>query len=77
MIMNTANFTFDEVNLMCIYNTGNRQGLISALREMRGFLETDETELRELTDSALSKLETMSDAEFEALELMPDFSEES
>ena len=73
--MNTANFTFDEVNLMCIYNTGNRQGLISALQEMRGFLETDETELRALTDSALSKLGAMSDAEFNTLELVPDFGE--
>lgn len=74
--MNTANFTFDEVNLMCIYNTGNRQGLISALREMCGFLEPDETELSELTDSVLSKLEVISDTEFDALELMPDFGEE-
>lgn len=70
------NFTFEEINLMCIYNgTGTRQGLISALREMSGFLESDETELRSLTDSALTKLEAMSDAEFEALDLTPDFGE--
>jgi hypothetical protein len=66
-------FTFDELNLMCIYNTGTRQGLIDALTEMRGYLEADETELKELTDSALGKLRHMVDAEFEALDLFPDF----
>jgi hypothetical protein len=60
---------------MCIYNTGSRTGLIEALNEMRGHLEPDETELRELTDSALGKLQAMSDAEFAELELFPDFDE--
>ena len=69
------NFTFEEMNLMCIYNTGSRTGLIEALNEMRGHLEPDETELRELTDSALGKLQAMSDAEFAELELFPDFDE--
>ena len=43
------NFTFEEMNLMCIYNTGSRTGLIEALTEMRGYLTPEETELRELT----------------------------
>ena len=68
-----GNFTFEEINLMCIYNTGSRTGLIDALTEMRGELSPEETELRELTDSALSKLRTMSDAELAELELYPDF----
>ena len=33
-----GNFTFEEMNLMCIYNTGSRTGLIDSLREMRGEL---------------------------------------
>ena len=68
-----GNFTFEEMNLMCIYNTGGRTGLIDSLREMRGELSPEETELRELTDSALGKLQAMSDAEFAELELYPDF----
>ena len=60
------------MNLLCIYNTGSRGGLIEALTEMRGELSLEETEL---TDSALSKLQAMSDAEFAELELFPDFSE--
>ena len=55
-----GNFTFEEMNLMCIYNTGSRTGLIDSLREMRGELSPEETELRELTDSALTKLCAMS-----------------
>ena len=70
-----GNFIFEEINLMCIYNTGSRTGLIEALNEMRAHLERDETELRELTDSALGKLQAMSDAEFAELELFPDFDE--
>lgn len=70
-----GNFTFEEMNLMCIYNTGSRAGLIEALTEMRGELSPEESELRELTDSALSKLRAMNDAEFGELELYPDFDE--
>ena len=72
-LIDMGNFTFEEMNLMCIYNTGSRTGLIDSLREMRGELAPEETELRELTDSALGKLQAMSDAEFAELELYPDF----
>ncbi len=71
--MNTGNIAFEEMNLMCIYNTGSRIGLIESLTEMRGHLAPDETELLELTNSALDKLRTMTDAEFDELELFPDF----
>ena len=71
--------TFEEQNLLCIYNGaggGIRAGVIAALTEMRGYLEPDEDELRTLTDSALSKLGRMTDAEFAALDLFPDFETE-
>ena len=69
--------SFEERNLVCIYNSsGNRKGTMDALIEMRRYLGQDETELQELTDSALIKLESMSDADFEALELFPDFDQE-
>lgn len=66
-------FTYEEQELMSIYDPGTREGLIANLEEMRGYLEPDEDELRELTDSALEKLRGISDAEYEQLELMPDF----
>ena len=70
------NITFEEQQLMSLYNTGTRTGLIAALEEMRGYLAADETELRELTDSAIAKLRRMSDAEYDALDLFPDFEKE-
>ena len=66
-------FTFDEINLMCIYNTGARAGLIQELTVMRGYLEPDEDELRALTDSTLQKLGEITDEQFAELELVPDF----
>jgi hypothetical protein len=69
-------FTNDEINLMCIYNTGTREGLIAELTQMRGYLGAEETELLALTDSTLGKLRNMSDEEYAALDLFPDFEKE-
>ncbi len=69
-------FTFDEINLMCIYNTGSRTGLMDALTEMRKELAPDEDALLSLTDSTLEKLGRMSDTDFDTLELYPDFDDE-
>jgi hypothetical protein len=66
-------FNNDEINLMCIYNTGTREGLIAELEQMRSYLGAEETELLALTDSALGKLRAMSDEEYAALDLFPDF----
>ncbi len=70
------NFSNDEMNLMCIYDTGTRTGLIKALTEMRGELGADEADLRRLTDSTIEKLSAMTDEEFETVELYPDFDDE-
>ena len=70
------NFTNDELNLMCIYDTGTRIGLMDALATMKEQLEPDENELRAMTDSALKKLEAMTDDEYSQLELFPDFDDE-
>ena len=67
------NFTYEEINLMALYNTGNRERLMEVLTEMRRYLTWSEAELRDLTDSTLDKLTGMTDAEFDALELYPDF----
>ena len=67
------NFTYEEINLMALYNTGNRERLIEVLTEMRSYLTWSEVELRDLTDSTLDKLAGMTDAEFDALELYPRF----
>ena len=69
--------TFEEKNLVCIYSGGGtRQGAITALEDMRRYLEADEDELRTLTDSALDKLRRMDDEQYAALDLIPDFDPE-
>ena len=62
-----------EQQLMAIYNTGTRLGLIQALNDMRTYLDDDQPELMEATDSAIAKLNAMTDAEYESLDLIPDF----
>lgn len=66
-------FTNEEMNLMCIYNSGSRTDLIAALSALQEHLDADEVELLRLTDSVILKLTKLSDEAFEALELVPDF----
>ena len=68
-------FSYEEMQLMALYSPGSREGLIEALKEMRSYLEADEEELRELTDSTITKLRVIDDEAFAALELYPDFAE--
>jgi len=56
--------TVEETNLICIYNTGTREGLLEELSEMQTHLEEDETELIELTKSVVNKITIMNDDEF-------------
>ena len=68
-------FSNDEINVMCIYDTGSREGLIGTLQEMREYLDPDQTELRADMDSCVKKLKTMTDEQYAALAetLVPDF----
>ena len=69
--------TFEEKNLVCIYSgSGTRRGTITALEDMRRYLEPDETELLSLTNSALDKLRIMDDEQYNALDLILDFEPE-
>lgn len=60
-------FTTEEMTLICLYDTGNRAGTIHELRDMLRHLMPDETELRQLTESAIAKLESMTDTAFDTL----------
>lgn len=70
-----SKFTVEEMNLICIYNTGSRLGLLSELTQMKAHLEKDETELLRLVQSVMDKVTAMSDDEFESIteELITDF----
>ena len=60
-------FTVEETNLICIYNTGTREGLLDELSEMQTHLEQDETELIELTKSVIDKVSAMSNDDFDSI----------
>lgn len=57
-------FTIEEINLMCIYDTGTRQGLMDALKAMYSDLLSEEAELRQLTENVLARLDGMTDDEY-------------
>ena len=59
------NFTVEEINLMCCFNTSSRKRLIVTLNDA-------DSEIAELMYKTIRKLESMSDAEFEELYIMPD-----
>ena len=69
-------FSNDEMNLICIYDTGTRTGLIDAMSEMKKELAEEEIELCDMTDSAINKLKAMTDEEYEEMEFYPDFDDE-
>lgn len=69
-------FTFDQTNLICIYNTGTRVGLISELAVMQTHLESEDAELAALTNFALSMLHAMSDENLDEFVLIPDLDDE-
>ena len=54
--------------LMMLYNTGTRQGLVQELRLMQCYLMPDETALWELSEQVIEKLKLLTDAEFVGLE---------
>ena len=60
-------FTVEETNLICIYNTGSREDLISELSKMQTHLQKEETELLELTHLVISKVDAISDEDFDSL----------
>ena len=70
-------FTIEEINLMCIYDTGTRQGLMDALKAMYSDLLPEEAELRQLTENVLARLKGMTDDEYAQMQesLIPAYDE--
>ena len=58
---------------MCIYDTGSRMGLLFELHDVASYLSEEDQELSVLIRSTIEKLCNMTDAEYDLLELYPDF----
>ena len=68
--------TYEEEQLIALYNLNDtRSGAIYELEVMRESLGPEDADLLALTDSAITKLKSMSDEDFAGLDLIPDFSE--
>ena len=64
------NFTVEEINLMCCYYSSRRKLLLVDMK--CDSLNDVDGEIAELMYKTVRKLESMSDAEFEELYIMPD-----
>jgi hypothetical protein len=60
-------FTAEEMNLMCIYDTGSRTALMGDLET--GLRDVYEPEMKEIFGSTLEKLAGMTDEEYSAVNL--------
>jgi hypothetical protein len=54
--MKMDRFSIEELNLLCIYDTGTRAGLMEGLEKIILELSAEDTELAELVQSALKKV---------------------
>ena len=59
-------FTVEETNLLSLYMTGSKQGVVVA---MKAALPFTDGEMRELFARTLAKVEKMTEAEFAELEI--------
>lgn len=64
-------FTVEEMNLICIFDTSTRAKLI---REMQDALpHMEEPVLIELTENVIARISAMSDEEYEAADFAADY----
>ena len=67
-------FTPEEKLVVLLYSPGTRPGLIAELTAIKQQLTPRQTKPQRLADSVLSKLEQITDEEFESLDFFPDAS---
>ena len=60
-------FSAEEINLMCIFDTSNKNKLLAELRESRN--DVYDPEMLEIYDNAIDKLEKISDGDFSEIGL--------
>lgn len=57
-------FSSEEINLMCLYETGTCVGLIQELTDMMQYLGPDEMDLKRLAESVITKLNGMTEEDY-------------
>jgi hypothetical protein len=67
--MNPTSFTVEQENLLCIFNTSTRAACMGDIAlAMRHF---DDPDMRDIAESTLAVLQTMTDVEFSAYQFSP------
>ena len=67
------NFTIQELNLICLYDTGTRIGLLNEITNMTRALTSEDMELQILSESVIKKMSGLTDEEYDALMRNADF----
>lgn len=62
--MTGQEFSQQEQILLLLYFADDRQGTINNLKEMRGYLNYDEKQLKDMTNEVIRKLMQMTDEEY-------------
>ena len=62
------NFTVEEVNLICVFAGESRSEVMEDIERALPYL--DDTDMAELSNRVIEKLRSMTDEEFEKLELI-------
>ena len=62
-------FTVEETNLMCVFETSNRMKLMEEIRRVMPHIK--DSDMEELAEQVLGKLQNMSDEEFAGVVLEP------
>ena len=60
-------FTVEEVNLMCVFEGQDRMGMVADIENVIPHIQ--DSDMVELAEQVLGKLENMSDEEFAEIEL--------
>jgi hypothetical protein len=74
--MNNILFTVEEENLICAFNTSNRNILIAEIRNALPHF-SNESDMAEIADNVIDKLEVMTDTEFSKITFTPTYDDES
>jgi len=74
--MNNILFTVEEENLICAFNTSNRNILIAEIRNALPYF-SNEPDMAEIADNVIDKLEVMTDTEFSKNTFTPTYDDES
>jgi hypothetical protein len=74
--MNYTLFTVEEENLICAFDTSGRARLIGGIRSALPDFSADDPEMLEIAESALLKLDAMTDAEFSEMVFSPAYEDD-